>query len=129
MYKRSILLQDVSTDPSKLAAHQSNPKVRKVMEKLASKFGGAGGPMGGGFPDFPGKTFSFTCICQTFQSFKVTWVVPMELLQQIPMILIDLSHRLVFFEQRILFLFHFLRQLIKTSMPLSMSHRILLRFS
>jgi len=45
---------DVSTDPSKLAAHQSNPKVRKVMEKLASKFGGAGGPMGGDFPDFPG---------------------------------------------------------------------------
>ena len=66
MYKRSILLQDVSTDPSKLAAHQSNPKVRKVMEKLASKFGGAGGPMGGGFPDFPGKIFSFTCICQHF---------------------------------------------------------------
>ena len=53
----SILFQDVSTDPSKLAAHQSNPKVRKVMEKLASKFGGAGGPggpMGGGFPGFPG---------------------------------------------------------------------------
>jgi len=24
------------------------------MEKLASKFGGAGGPMGGGFPDFSG---------------------------------------------------------------------------
>ncbi|UJR25130.1 hypothetical protein I4U23_006489 [Adineta vaga] len=45
---------DVSTDPSKLAAHQSNPKVRKVMEKLAKKFGGAGGPMGGGFPGFPG---------------------------------------------------------------------------
>ena len=49
----------MSTDPSKLAAHQSNPKVRKVMEKLASKFGGAGGPMGGGaggggFPGFPG---------------------------------------------------------------------------
>jgi hypothetical protein len=52
--------QEVSSDPSKLAAHQSNPKVRKVMEKLASKFGGgggggAGGPMGGGFPGFPGK--------------------------------------------------------------------------
>ncbi|CAF0746222.1 unnamed protein product [Adineta steineri] len=46
---------EVSSDPSKLAAHQSNPKVRKVMEKLAGKFGGAGGPMGGGgFPDFPG---------------------------------------------------------------------------
>ncbi|CAF0892856.1 unnamed protein product [Adineta ricciae] len=45
---------DVSTDPSKLAAHQSNPKVRKVMEKLAKKFGGAGGPMSGGFPGFPG---------------------------------------------------------------------------
>ncbi|CAF4760128.1 unnamed protein product, partial [Rotaria magnacalcarata] len=39
-------LDEVSADPSKLAAHQSNPKVRKVMEKLASKFGGAGGPMG-----------------------------------------------------------------------------------
>ena len=24
------------------------------MEKLAKKFGGAGGPMGGGFPGFPG---------------------------------------------------------------------------
>ncbi|CAF4234796.1 unnamed protein product, partial [Adineta steineri] len=46
---------EVSSDPSKLAAHQSNPKVRKVMEKLAGKFGGAGGPMGGGgFPGFPG---------------------------------------------------------------------------
>ena len=54
----STLFQDVSSDPSKLAAHQSNPKVRKVMEKLASKFGGAGGPGGpmggGGFPGFPG---------------------------------------------------------------------------
>lgn len=48
--------QEVSTDPSKLAAHQNNPKVRKVMEKLAKKFGGAGGPMGGGFPGFPGRT-------------------------------------------------------------------------
>ncbi|CAF3904606.1 unnamed protein product [Rotaria sp. Silwood2] len=45
---------EVSTDPSKLAAHQSNPKVRKIMEKLANKFGGAGGSMGGGFPGFPG---------------------------------------------------------------------------
>jgi hypothetical protein len=65
-FKVTILLkvisfQDVSTDPSKLAAHQSNPKVRKVMEKLASKFGGAGGPMGGGFPDFSGL-FSFSRI-------------------------------------------------------------------
>ncbi len=51
----------MSADPSKLAAHQSNPKVRKVMEKLASKFGGAGGPMGGGFPGFPGS-FSL-CFC------------------------------------------------------------------
>jgi len=31
------------------------------MEKLASKFGGAGGPMGGGFPDFSGLVFSFSC--------------------------------------------------------------------
>jgi hypothetical protein len=29
------------------------------MEKLASKFGGAGGPMGGGFPGFPGS-FSYS---------------------------------------------------------------------
>jgi hypothetical protein len=35
------------------------------MEKLAKKFGGAGGPMGGGFPGFPGW-FSFICISYNF---------------------------------------------------------------
>lgn len=54
---KHLFFQDVSTDPSKLAQHQSNPKVRKVMEKLASKFGGAGGPMGGGFPGGMGGGF------------------------------------------------------------------------
>lgn len=98
------LFQDVSTDPSKLAAHQSNPKVRKVMEKLASKFGGAGGPMGGGggFPDFGGRISLFHAYSRMHYSLKVTWVE--LLLQQIPMISIDLSHWLPLSEQR-LFLF------------------------
>lgn len=35
--------QDVSQNPANMSKYQNNPKVKKVIEKLQSKFGGAGG--------------------------------------------------------------------------------------
>ena len=55
--------QDVSQNPENISKYESNPKVKKVIEKLAKKFGpaGAGPPpgSGGGFPGggFPGGGF------------------------------------------------------------------------
>jgi len=46
---------DVSKNPMNIAKHQSNPKVAKVMEKLAQKMGQGGG--GGGGMGFPGGMF------------------------------------------------------------------------
>ncbi|CAF0802526.1 unnamed protein product [Didymodactylos carnosus] len=50
---------EISSNPAKIAEYQNNPKVRKIMEKIAGKFGGAGGGGGmpggmGGMPGFPG---------------------------------------------------------------------------
>ncbi|XP_063232981.1 putative protein FAM10A4 [Bacillus rossius redtenbacheri] len=55
----SAAFQDVLTNPGNLAKYQSNPKIKAVINKLMSKFGGsmpAGGfpGMGGGFPGMPG---------------------------------------------------------------------------
>jgi len=36
--------QDVSSNPANMSKYQDNPKVKSVIEKLQSKFGGAGGP-------------------------------------------------------------------------------------
>jgi len=53
---------EISTNPSKIADYQNNPKVRKIMEKIAGKFGGGGaGGMGGmgGMGGFPGGMGGF----------------------------------------------------------------------
>ena len=39
---------DVQQNPMNIAKHQSNPKVKKVLEKLAAKMGGMGGGIPGG---------------------------------------------------------------------------------
>ena len=36
--------QDVSKNPENMKKYEDNPKVKSVIEKLQSKFGGAGGP-------------------------------------------------------------------------------------
>jgi len=45
---------EISTNPAKISDYQNNPKVRKIMEKIAGKFGGAGAGGGMGGPGFPG---------------------------------------------------------------------------
>ena len=39
--------QAVSQDPSKISQYENNPKVKRVIEKLSSRFGGGAGGMGG----------------------------------------------------------------------------------
>ena len=49
--------QDVSANPQNYAKYENNPKIKSVINKMASKFGagmGMGGMGGGGFPGFPG---------------------------------------------------------------------------
>nr|CAD7431095.1 unnamed protein product [Timema monikensis] len=58
--------QDITSNPANMAKYQGNPKIKAVINKLAAKFGGAGGmpggfggmpggfgAMGGGFPGYP----------------------------------------------------------------------------
>nr|CAD7408055.1 unnamed protein product [Timema cristinae] len=58
--------QDITSNPANMAKYQGNPKIKAVINKLAAKFGGAGGMpggfggmpggfggMGGGFPGYP----------------------------------------------------------------------------
>lgn len=46
--------QDVAADPANISKYENNPKVKKVLEKLAGNVGGGGGAGAGGFPGFPG---------------------------------------------------------------------------
>ena len=47
--------QDVSQNPANLSKYEDNPKVKKILDKLAKKFGPAGsGPPPGSGPGFPG---------------------------------------------------------------------------
>ena len=48
--------QDVSQNPANMSKYDNNPKIKRVIDKLAQKFGPAGGgPPPGGFPGgFPG---------------------------------------------------------------------------
>lgn len=51
--------KDISTNPTNLFKYQNNPKIMALINKMASKFGGAGGMPGGmnfpgGMPGFPG---------------------------------------------------------------------------
>ncbi len=91
------------------------------MEKLAKKFGGAGGPMGGGFPGFPGR-FSFSSISYNFfLSLQVEWMMKrVEPVEQIPTISIDLLSSPTLYEDHISFyFFHFVRStIIKNSLAL-----------
>nr|CAD7568199.1 unnamed protein product [Timema californicum] len=45
--------QDITSNPANMAKYQGNPKIKAVINKLAAKFGGAGG-MPGGFGGMPG---------------------------------------------------------------------------
>lgn len=40
--------QDVSQNPQNISKYQNNPKVKKVIDKLSSKFGGTGAGAGAG---------------------------------------------------------------------------------
>lgn len=48
--------KEISTNPTNILKYQSNPKIMAFINKMASKFGGAGGFPGmmGGMPGFPG---------------------------------------------------------------------------
>ena len=47
--------QDVSQNPANLSKYEDNPKVKKILDKLAKKFGPAGsGPPPGSGAGFPG---------------------------------------------------------------------------
>lgn len=52
--------KEISTNPTNILKYQSNPKIMALINKMASKFGGAGGMPGGfpgmmgGMPGFPG---------------------------------------------------------------------------
>lgn len=50
--------QDISSNPQNYSKYENNPKIKSVINKMASKFGGGMGGMGGmggGFPGgFPG---------------------------------------------------------------------------
>jgi suppressor of tumorigenicity protein 13 len=48
---------EVSSDPSALHKYENNPKVKKVLEKMQHKFGGAAGGMPGGMPFGMGSEF------------------------------------------------------------------------
>jgi suppressor of tumorigenicity protein 13 len=50
---------DVSQNPMNMSKYQNNPKVKKVMEKMAQKMGGGGGMFGGGAPGSGGGRFGF----------------------------------------------------------------------
>ncbi|CAF1059079.1 unnamed protein product, partial [Didymodactylos carnosus] len=50
---------EISSNPAKIADYQNNPKVRKIMEKIAGKFGGGGAGGMGGMGGFPGGMGGF----------------------------------------------------------------------
>lgn len=56
----SEAFKEISANPSNILKYQSNPKIMALINKMASKFGGAGGMPGGfpgmmgGMPGFPG---------------------------------------------------------------------------
>ncbi|CAL8080678.1 unnamed protein product [Calicophoron daubneyi] len=49
---------EVSSNPAAFQKYENNPKVKKVLEKMQSKFGGAAGGMPGGMPFGMGSGFS-----------------------------------------------------------------------
>jgi len=47
--------REISTNPANVLKYQGNPKIMSLINKMASKFGGAGMP--GGMPSFAGAGF------------------------------------------------------------------------